>query len=218
MKLNLFLALLLVVLFSSANAQFRLGVQGSMLKLPQSVGNYGTSYGPGVDFAFSPDESKIEYYLNVAYFLPASAPGYYTFYTADGSNSTNGPGTDKTSLIGFVLGSRYFFLDREDNDFNIYGTANANYVFANTKSVYTVPAGYVDPGSSSGNSNQLMIGLGIGFEYKLNDAGSIFAEGQFRFPATTYNSRDGYSEDVQIPAHPWLSVGYKFSFGGGSGY
>jgi len=219
MKLRLSFIIGCTVLFISANSQFRLGFQASGLKLPASAGNYGMSFGPGVDLSYSPDESKIEYYFNGAYFLPATSVGTGLVYD-NNSSSTEATLTQKTSLIGLSLGARYFFTDRTENDFNAYAAANANFVFGNTTSSYSnVPQGYSPAynDGSSGKSSQVMVGLGIGVEYNLG-SGNIFAEAQIRFPASSYNSRTGYADDVQIPAHPWFSVGYRFSFGGGNGY
>jgi len=202
---------------SLVKAQFRLGFQASSLKLPSSVGNYGSSFGPGVDFSYSPDESRFEYYFNGAYFLPAKSTTSYTVYNSDGA-AANATLTSKTSLIGLVLGARYFFMDRTENDFRLYAAANLNMVLGNTTATLAnLPAGFVLAydalDGAGGSTNQTMIGLGIGGEYNIG-SGSIFAEANYRFPTAQYNSRTGYSGDVQIPGHPWFSVGYRFSLGG----
>jgi len=218
MKVKLCLLALSVIFLVSANAQFRFGVQAAALKLPASAGNYPLTFGPGVDIAYSSDESNIEYFFNGSYFLPVKSTG--TGFVYSGTDEAQVTVTQKTSLIGLELGARYFFTNRSENDFNFYATGNANLLLGNTTATFNnVPAGYApayDDGNS-GKSSQLMVGLGVGMEYKIS-SGSIFAEAQFRFPASTYNSRTGYSDDVQVPAHPWFSAGYRFSFGGGSGY
>ena len=88
MKLKVCLVLSSIVLFVSANAQFRVGVQASGLKLPKSTGNYGMSFGPGVDVGYSPDESKIEYYFSGSYFLPVSSAGTGLVYGNNSSTTT----------------------------------------------------------------------------------------------------------------------------------
>lgn len=212
------LAVLCICISSSlVKAQFRLGFQGSSLKLPSSAGNYGSSFGPGVDFAYNPDESRFEYYFNGTYFLPAKSTMSYDVYGNSGTSAT-GTLTSKTSLIGLVLGARYFFMDRTENDFSLYAAANLNLVLGNTTaSLSNLPAGFVPAynalDGTGGNTKQTMIGLGIGGEYNVG-SGSIFAEANYRFPTGEYNSRTGYSGDVQIPGHPWFSVGYRFSLGG----
>jgi hypothetical protein len=202
---------------SLVKAQFRLGFQASSLKLPSSAGNYGRSFGPGVDFAYNPEESRFEYFFNGAYFLPASSSMPYTVYSNVGATA-NATLTSKTSLIGLVLGARYFFMDRTENDFSLYATANLNLVLGHTSATLSnLPAGfdasYNALDGAGGNTKQAMIGLGIGGEYNVG-SGSIFAEANYRFPTGEYNSRTGYSGDVQIPGHPWFSVGYRFSLGG----
>ena len=213
MKLKLCFAISCTLLAIFSNAQFKLGVQGSILKLPQSAGNYGMSFGPGVDLSYSPDESKFEYYFNGAYFLPATSVSTGLVYY--NSSSADATLTQKTSVLALGLGARYFLLDRDASDFNIYGAVSVNYLFANTTAAYSnVPANYApayDDGAG-GKSNQAMIGLGLGMEYKLGD-GAIFADANLRFPASSYNSRTGYADDVQIPGHVWFSFGYKFSLG-----
>jgi hypothetical protein len=218
MKLKASLIAGFIILCVSANAQFRLGLQASGLKLPKSTGDYGMSFGPGVDVAYSPDESKIEYYFSGSYFLPVSSVGYGLVYD-NSSSSTTATLTQKTSLLALGLGARYYFIDRE-SDFNVYAAANVSYLMANTTATYSnVPAGYSPAynDDAGGKSNQFMIGAGIGFEYKIG-SGAIFADGHFRFPTSTYNSRTGYASDVEIPAHLGFSVGYRFSLGGGSDY
>src|SRR4051812_13909200 len=132
MKLKVCLVVSCIVLAFSANAQFRIGVQASGLKLPKSTGNYGMSFGPGVELGYSPDESKIEYYFSGTYFLPVSATGTGVVYNSNTGASTTANLTAKTSIIALSLGARYFILDRE-NDFNVFVPANASYLMATTK-------------------------------------------------------------------------------------
>lgn len=219
MKLKACVIAICTFVFISANAQFRGGIQLNGLKLPASAGNYALSFGPGIDLGWSPDESKTEFFFNGAYFLPSKSVG--TGYVTSGNNGAQATLTQKTSFIGLGLGGRYFFMDREENDFNIYATASANLLLGNTTAEYTnVPPGY-EPyynDKAAGKTHQVMISLGIGAEYKVGETGAAFIAAQYRFPTGTYNSRTGYDGDLQIPGHPWFSIGYKFSFGGGSYY
>jgi hypothetical protein len=175
------------------------------------------SFGPGINFSYAPDETRYEAYFNGNYFLPASSVSTGQVWDVTGTSSHDATLTQKTSLIALSLGGRYFFMDRQDNDFTIYAHGSADYVFGNTTASYSsVPAGYSPAynDGSAGKSSQLMIGLGLGFEYNLG-SGSVFGEANLRFPASSYNSRTGYASDVQIPGHLWFSAGYRFTLGGG---
>ena len=219
MKLRACLIAICTLVIISANAQFRGGIQLNGLKLPSSAGNYATSFGPGIDFSWSPDESRTDFFFNGAYFLPSKS--VTTGYVSSGNSQAQATLTQKTSFIGLGLGGRYFFMDREERDFNAYATASANLLLGNTKASYSsIPQGY-EPyynDGASGNTHQVMISIGVGAEYRVAETGAVFIEAQYRFPTGTYNSRTGYDGDLQIPGHPWFSVGYKFSFGGGGGY
>ncbi|HVX51741.1 MAG TPA: hypothetical protein VHB48_16385 [Chitinophagaceae bacterium] len=202
--------------YESSGTQFRGGLQLSGLQLPSSVGNYGMSFGPGIDFAWSPEDSRAEVYFNGTYFLPSRSVTTDQVYL--GSSSAEATLTQKTSILALGVGGRYFFMDRTENNFNAYATITVSYLFANTKATYTnVPNGYAPyyGDQTSGKSNQAMVNAGVGMEYLVSDGGSVFAEACYRFPATSYNSRTGYAEEVQIVAHPWFSLGYRFSIGGG---
>lgn len=219
MKLKACLIAICTIVLISANAQFRGGLQANALKLPKSAGNYGMNFGPGIDFSWSPDDSKAEFFFNGGYFLPATSNG--TSYGFEGNQ--NVAMTQKTSFIALGLGGRYFFMDREESDFNVYGTGSANLLLGNTTASYSnAPNGFYPGSGDAGKTHQTMISLGLGFEYKVGETGAIFAEAQYRFPTGSYNSRTGYegdNGDLEIPGHLWFSAGYKFSFGGGgSGY
>jgi len=216
MKLKASIIAICTFVFISANAQFRGGIQLNGLKLPSSAGNYPLSFGPGIDIGWSPEESKTEFFFNGGYFLPAKSVSTGTIF--NGNSSTTVSFTQKTSFIGLGLGGRYFFMDRDENNFNVYATASANLLLGNTKSsIPNPPPGYESYAKeSSNNTHQVMISLGLGAEYKLTETGAVFISAQYRFPTGTYNSRTGYDGDLQIPGHPWFSLGYKFTIGGGN--
>jgi len=220
MKLKACLIAICTIVLISANAQFRGGIQANALKLPKSAGNYGMNFGTGIDFSWSPDESKVEYFFNGGYFLPSKSLS--TGYVYQGFNQREAPLTQKTSLIALGLGGRYFFMDRQESNFNVYATASINLLFGNTTATYSnVPSGYAPAynDGAAGKTHQAMVSLGLGFEYKVGETGAVFAEAQYRLATGSYNSRTGYESDngdLEIPGHPWFSAGYKFSFGGGS--
>jgi len=213
MKLKACIIAICTIVFISANAQFRGGVQLNALKLPASAGNYGMSFGPGIDVAWSPDEAKYEAFFNAGYYLPAKSVS-----KESGFGSTQPTVTDKTSFIALGLGGRYYFLDRQESDFNVYATASVNLLLGNTKTSYAgFPQGY-QPDDALSTTHQFMISAGAGASYKVAETGSAFLEAQYRLPTGTYNSRTGYVGDLEIPGHPWFSVGYRFTIGGGSSY
>ncbi|HWB27482.1 MAG TPA: hypothetical protein VG738_18530 [Chitinophagaceae bacterium] len=204
----------------SSSSQFRGGIQINGLQYPSSVGNYGMSFGPGIDFAYAPDNSRFEYAFNGSYYLPSASITTGYVYNSDMSSEAEATLTQKTSTIALGAGGRYFFMDREDHDLLPYATVSATLVLANTTSSWArVPQGYAPyyGDQTSGKSAQWMVNFGAGIEYVVGayGGGAVFAEANYRFPTGTYNSRTGYSEDVQIPAHPWFSFGYRFSIGGG---
>jgi hypothetical protein len=190
------------------------GVNLNFIKL---FGGNPSLFGFGANALYSKKGDKNSFFGDFAYYLPGTKKG--TTY-GNSNSSLISPSqievdvTTKISGIGARVGyRRYFMKEISEDGFNIYGQLYAGIMIFNGKNTLgTYDTKYSVQLEPTSSASGFIIGGGLGMEYSISSKLHIFAEPNFSFPASAYNSRDGFVEEIQVPPSVSLNAGVRFHF------